>query len=327
MKTGGRADGRTGRIRSVRASGLSWAARQLVAFFALCALPGRAEAQGEGPRTYLPAPVGTNMLVPAWLSISSNFNFSQEILVEGADIQANIFVATYIRVFDIGGRLAQLWVTPIYGTVDGTVASGTSTVEVPKQTGFSDPTVVFRIGLAGAPALKPAEFAKHKQTFQAYALLGVAPPLGEYDADNPVNLGTNRWAFRAGLPLIVPIGNPARPFWLEVIPSVVAYTDNTDPQGDATLRSQDPLFLVENHLTHNFTTKVWAGLDLRGQYGGETTTDGVADDNQLRQLGGGVSAGYSISRAVAIQASYGGIIAKKGPAEGTLFRFKFVWIF
>ena len=43
----------------------------------------------------------------------------------------------------------------------------------------------------------------------------------------------------------------------------------------------------------NFTPKLWASLDLRYQYGGETTTDGVKDDNRIKQLGGGVALGDS----------------------------------
>jgi hypothetical protein len=292
----------------------------------LCFLPGRLFAQGEGPRTYLHVPLGTTLLVPSYLSISSNFNPAQDILIEGADISAHVFPVTFVPTFSIGGRLAQLWITPIYASVDGTIDAAGSVTDIPRQTGFMDPTVVFRVGLSGAPALRLPEFAKHKQTFGVYALLGLSLPLGEYDRDNPVNLGTNRWTFRFGLPMVVPMGNPARPFLLEVVPSLMVYADNNEPQ-QGTVRSQDPLVLIENHLSHNLAPKFWLSLDLRGQYGGETATDGVPDDNQIRQLGGGVSGGYSVSRAIGLHASFGGIIAKKGPAEGTLLRFKLVWSF
>lgn len=57
-------------------------------------------------------------------------------------------------------------------------------------------------------------------------------------------------------------------------------------------RSQDPLFVTESHLTHNLTPKFWVGGDLRYQYGGETTTDGVKDDDRANALGGGFGVGY-----------------------------------
>jgi len=284
-------------------------------------------AQGEGPRTYLPAPVGTDIVVPTWMAISSNFNFAQDILVEDADISSRILVLTYTRFFYLGGRLAQIWVTPVFGEVDGTVQVGPTRVEIPKQSGFADPIVNFRIGLVHAPALKPADFVKHQQRFQVHALLGVSMPLGEYDSGNPVNLGTNRWAIRVGVPMVAPFGNPARPVWLEVDPSVTFYTDNTDPSGGAARRSQAPLWVVENHLSHNLTKKFWGSLDLRGQIGGETTTDGVADDNDARALGGAVTLGYQISRPLGVQVSYGSIIVTEGAAEATMWRFRLTYVF
>jgi hypothetical protein len=290
-------------------------------------LPGRARAQGDGPHTYLPAPVGTNILVPTYMALSSNFNFAQSILLEGADIQSNISVLSYLRFFSLGGRLAQLWVTPVFGTVDGTATVGGQFIDAPKQSGFADPIVNVRIGLVNAPALKPADFMKHQQKFQVYALVGASLPLGEYDSSFPVNLGTNRWAIRLGAPMVAPFGNPARPVWLEVTPSVVFYTDNTDPTGDATLRSQAPLWLVESHLSHNLTKKFWGSLDLRGQLGGETTTDGVPDDNNTRALAGGATLGYQFTRPLGLQVGYGTIFATAGAAEATMWRFRLTYSF
>lgn len=288
--------------------------------------PAQAEAQGDGPRVQLLSPVGANVFAPAYLDLDSNFNFAQDILVNDADITSRIGVATYIRFFRIGDRFAQVWVNPIWGSVGGTVGVDGTTIHVPSVSGFADPYLAMRVGLVGAPALTPAEFVKHTQRFQLHALVGAYVPVGDYDSNRPLNLGTNRWAVRLGLPMVVPLGQPGRMTYLEINPSAVLYTTNSDPFG-ADRRTQDPLFIVESHLSHDFTPTFWGSVDLRYQTGGETTTDGVADDNRTGQLGGGVSLGYWFNRSLGLQASYGEIIAKNDNSHGSMVRLRLTWVF
>ena len=195
------------------------------------------------------------------------------------------------------------------------------------HSGWADPFFQLRVGLFGAPGLTPAEFVKHKQTLQVYGLVGFSPPLGEYDSARLINLGTNRWAIRLGAPVVVPFGNPKAPFWLEAIPNVYLYTDNTDVSGPGTERSQDPLWVLETHLSHNLTKMFWLSFDLRGQYGGATTTDGVYDDNKTEQLGGGGTLGIQLSRPLGLQVTYGTIFAKSGNARGNMWRFRMTYAF
>jgi len=295
-------------------------------------LPTRAAAQGEGAHTYFPAPVGTNVIVPTYMHMSSNMNFAGSIQIKNADIQSDVGALSYVRFFSLGGRLAELWVAPIFGGVDGDVvldpgATGaTRAVHVPRQSGFADPYVALRVGLVGAPALKPAEFMKHPQGFQVYTLFGAYVPIGEYDSAKPLNLGTNRWAIRLGAPMVFPF-DAALKTALEVTPSVVFYTANTDPFGAVDERTQDPLFIVETHLVHTFNPKFWGALDLRYQNGGETTADGVPEDNKLSQLGGGGTLGYQPTRALGFQLTYGGIFLKNDDSKGKMLRLRMTYSF
>ena len=118
-----------------------------------------------------------------------------------------------------------------------------------QRIGFRDPYFAFKIGLVGAPALGLADFMKHKPTFQLYAYGGVYVPIGDYDSSRLLNLGTNRWAYRLGLPMVFPLGNPKGQTNLEIHPGVTFYGDNDDPTGSAGTMEQDPLFQVEFHLS------------------------------------------------------------------------------
>jgi hypothetical protein len=261
----------------------------------VCLLPAEAEAQGDGPRVHLPAPAGMNALSLTYMDLASNMNFTQDILIEDAAIESDVTALNYNRFFSLGGRFAEIWVAPIWGTVRGSIQVGDdpppiipfppgASLEVPSVSGLADPYVALKVGLLGAPALPPEQFIQHKQSFQIHALVGAFLPLGKYDGDRLLNLGTNRWTFRLGLP----IGNPAKQTYWEIVPSINLFTDNDDPFG-ADRREQDLLGVLETHLSHNFTKELWGSADLRYQHGGETTTDGVPDDNRLNQFGGGLT--------------------------------------
>ena len=56
-----------------------------------------------------------------------------------------------------------------------------------------DPRFRFSVNFYGAPALSLQEFA-YEQDLILGASLQVSAPLGQYDADKLVNIGTNRWS-------------------------------------------------------------------------------------------------------------------------------------
>lgn len=92
------------------------------------------------------------------------------------------------------------------------------------------------MGLVNTPALAPAEFGAYMQeknpSVVVYGLAAVMPPTGDYQNDRLVNIGTNRWTFRAGLPTTVrlsPNWSPGKTTTFEILPSVDFYTPNNDP--------------------------------------------------------------------------------------------------
>jgi hypothetical protein len=135
----------------------------------------------------------------------------------------------------------------------------------------------------------------------------------------------NVWSLRLGLPMTIPLGSPRTA--LEMHPCVTFYEDNDDPTRGADKLEQDPLLVVESHLTHNFTPKLWGSLDLGYRYGGETTTDGVDDDNKSDSLGGGASLGYALTPKVSVQGSFGKIFAETDGSRLQMLRMKLAWMF
>jgi hypothetical protein len=290
----------------------------------LILLADQGQAQGDGPRVHLPAPTGINPVSLTWMGMDSNFNFAGSILIPDGGVEASVWALNYNRLFDVGGRLAELWVTGIGGSVDGLVNLQGRRTFTAHSSGISDPYVAMKIGLVGAPARDPTRFSLQAYGFSLYALAGVSLPWGDYDSSSVLNLGTNRWALRFGVPMTLAIGDRGAT-WLEVHPNLYVFGDNDDPFG-ADRRSQDVLYVIESHLSRNFTPKLWASLDLRYQYGGETTTDGMADDNRMNQWGGGASLGYGFSRQWSGFVGYGKIFGGSD-ANGDMWRARLVFVF
>jgi hypothetical protein len=304
--------------------------RVALAVLACMALAGTARAQGDGPHSLPLIPKGTNLFVVLPLGLSGNFNPSQTVLIPGkANVDVFATPLTYVRTFALGGRFGRLFLTAPLATLD---ASGTITdprtggqLTVSRgRSGWMDPMVTMHVGLVGAPALALPEFVKHARSFQMYAIVGTAIPIGTYDSARAINLGTNRWTFRLGVGTVTPLSKSMA--W-ESANSAMLFTDNNDVFGKAGSRSQDPLLISENHLTYAFNRKWWASVDLRWQYGGETHTDGIADDNRTNILGGGVSLGHQFTRHFGGYVGYGDVLASSGNANEWMIRGQLAYSF
>lgn len=287
-----------------------------------------ASAQGDGARMILWGPTGVTGAIPKWMNLNQNIT-PANILVNGADIHMNAFPITVIHNFGIGGRFAQLMANAVPGNVTGTLLIPDSDTQIPtfisvNSGGFSDGFVGFKLGLINQPALNVKEYAAYEhKTFSmtSYTRIWYS---GSYDKNEELNLGSNRFTFELGLPMNIYLNkkNPKRATWLEVYPAIHLYTANNNPTA-ITMSSkteQLPLFSLENHLSHNFTGKLWASLDLRYQYGGELKADGVKQDNQINALGGGATVGYQIIPPLALHLSYGDVFNNPSNVEAKMFK-------
>jgi hypothetical protein len=303
--------------------------RLLVATLGFVALAGTARAQGDGPHNLPLVPKDMNLFVAMPMGLSGNFNPSGTVLIPGANVDVFAVPLTYVRTFSLGGRFGRLFLTAPLATLDagGTVIDPRTGNEITVsrgRSGWMDPMVTMHVGLVGAPALAGAEFVKHPRSFQMVAIVGTAIPIGTYDSTRAINLGTNRWAFRLGFGTVAPLGKATA--W-ESANTFYLFTENSDVFGGADTRSQDPLFVSENHFTYAFNRKTWASVDLRWQYGGETHTDGSADDNHTNILGGGLTLGHTFTPHFNGYVSYGNILASSGNAEEWLIRTQLVYSF
>jgi hypothetical protein len=292
-------------------------------------------AQGDGPRSYLLAPKGVTGLNAKWMHLSQNLIPAGTALIPSADIKVDVFPITLFHTFSLGGRLAQGYFMFNPGKATARAKAGPPIGPIPvnelSANGFSDGLIGFKLGLVGAPALNLVEFAKSPMQFSLFGDIRYWYS-GSYDQNKLLNLGTNRSAIQIGLPMAIPLNNNrAKATWLEIAPSLMIITANNNPARASTIQgvekiTQKPIFLLENHLSHNFSPKFWAEIGLRFQYGGESSADGVPDDNNIAVMGGGLSVGYQILPPLAINASYGTVLVSD-EAKGTMFRLSLLFAY
>ena len=138
--------------------------------------------------------------------------------------------------------------------------------------GLLDPRIKFSVGLVGAPALTPEEFARTPRRTVIGASLTVIVPTGEYNSTRLINLGFNRWAFKPEIGVWHPMGR----WTLEGSAGIWFYTTNDSYFPGTAKRTQDPFVGLQAHVSYTFNSGAWIGLDGTWFSGGQTHVNEIA---------------------------------------------------
>jgi hypothetical protein len=278
-------------------------------------LPSLAFAQTP-PRFYWKTLSDSNAFPVIAESISGNTNpFDPgHVVTPGGEVDATLAFAGYARTFSLFDRSAMAAVLVPVGRISGDVTVAGQTFSQSAD-GYGDPMFEFDINVIGPKAQKNIPDAlRYEPGFSVDVLVDLAVPIGEYDTDQPLNLGQNRWYGRLGLPIIWQLGDwvPGRRTTLELVPAVWLFGDNTDYVGQTL--STDPMFALDAHLTRDFTEHFWGSLDAVYYTGGKATIDGVSGDS-LNNLGVGFTFGYQVNENLGLTFGYKSTINDDDPGD------------
>jgi hypothetical protein len=273
----------------------------LLAVIGVIAMGADVFAQDLEPRAYANTPTGMNFLVAGYGFTSGDVTFDPAVPLENAHIKTHGAVLAYARSLDVWGKSGKVNVVLPYAWLSGTA----DFMGQPRERtvdGFGDPRLRLSVNFHGAPALSLQEFASYEQDLIIGASLQVSAPLGQYDSDKLVNIGTNRWSFKPELGISKALG----PLTLELAADVVFYTDNRDFFGGHTLE-QAPIYSMQGHVIYSLKSGIWVGLDGTYYAGGRTTVDGVKGDNLQQNTRSGVTVALPVNRyqSVKLYASTG----------------------
>jgi hypothetical protein len=257
-----------------------------------------ASAQQLEPRAYSPAPVGVNFFGVAYANSSGDVVFDPSLPFSDVSANVNSAAPFYGRTFGMFGRLASLGGAQPYawGSVEGNVGE---TFHRVTRSGLADATLRFACNLVGGPALSPPEFAKRKQGTMLGASLTITGPTGQYDPSKLINIGTNRWSFKPELGFSQPVGR----WWFDLYAGVWLFTTNHNFYGGQT-REQDPLVVVQGHVSYTFRPQLWLAFDSTWYRGGATTLNGIANADRQENSRVGLTLAVPVSRTHALKLGY-----------------------
>jgi hypothetical protein len=261
----------------------------------LIAWVSKARAQDLEPRSYTNTPVGLNFLIVGYGYSHGGVAPSPSLPLENADVRVDSVALTYVHSLGLWGKSAKVTVVTPYAWASGS-ASFAGEFHQRDVSGLSDPALLFSVNFYGAPALSPEEFASYRQNTIVGASLRLTAPLGQYDADKLLNIGTNRWSLKPELGVSKALGR----LTLEMEAAATFYTENNEFLGSRTLK-QDPIYSVQGHVIYSFRSGVWAAFDTTYYTGGSTTVDGVGSNNLQRNTRAGVTLALPVSRRNSIK--------------------------
>jgi hypothetical protein len=250
---------------------LQWVAFALTAAIALA---DRAQAQEMEPRAFSPNPVGMTFVLAGAARSTGGILTDPSLPVADVNATIDAGLVGLGHTFSLFGQSANAGIVLPYlsghftGTIDGQDAEAT-------RQGIGDTKIRISVGLVGAPAMTPAEFAKRTPRTTLGASLTLSAPTGEYHPDKLVNVGTNRWAFKPELGL----SHPRGPWTFEATIGAWFFEDNDDFFGGRR-REQDPLASIQGHVNYTFRPKLWLAFNATYYDGGRTTVDGLRKDDR-----------------------------------------------
>ena len=230
-------------------------------------------AQTLEPRAYSNAPVGMNFLLVGYQNSKGALLFDPAVPITDANAKVDMGLLAYVRTLDVAGKSAKAGVILPYASLyaDGYLSGNFRTRETQ---GLADPAFYFSMNFYGAPAVSMKEFRNYQQDTIIGFTLKLVPPLGAYESDKLINIGTNRWTFEPGLGVSKALGK----WTLEASVAADLYTDNNDFDNGKT-RQQDPIYSTQFHVTYNFPYHIWAAVSATYYTGGRTTIEGVSNDD------------------------------------------------
>jgi hypothetical protein len=257
-----------------------------------------AQAQDLEPRAYSAAPIGTNFASVAYGRTSGDVVLDPTLPITGASAQFNTSTLGYYHAFGLFGRQTSIsaGMPYVWGSGQGVVNGIPDHIH---RSGLGDLRLRLSFFLIGSPAEGPQEFRKRKHKTIVGTSLVVVAPLGQYDPDLLINIGSNRWAFKPD----IGISKPLRSWILELDLGGWFFTQNSNFFNGKTL-DQAPIGSAQGHVSYTFRPGLWLALDGTYYTGGRTHVDGVRQLNLQQNSRLGVTLALPLTRWQSLKFAY-----------------------
>lgn len=286
----------------------------------LSAFESVARAQDLVPGAYTPAPARISILTVTTVFNHGATAFDASLPVEDASATVGLAAVGINRTLNLAGRFASVGVgVPLVrGHVEGRVLQQ---FQAATRFGLGDLTGRIAVNVYGAPAMTLREFAAYRPTTIVGVSLGVAAPVGQYDSNKYMNLGTNRWSFKPE----VGISRTRSQWTFEGDIGAVFFTENSSFVNDGT-RQQAPIVALQGHLIRAIRPGFWVAADGNYWKGGRVTTNGIRATQEQENSRLGVTLAVPIQRQqVRVSYSFGAYTTIGGDFHSIGMSYSYVW--
>ena len=276
-----------------------------------------ASGQEMEPRSYSPAPVGTQFIFVGYGHQTGDVLLDSSLPLKDVNVAFNAGTFAYGRTFRLVGHQANLAVVfpYIWGTAQGTVFEDQVKV---RRSGGGDVRVRFSSLLKGGDALRPAEFARRKPTTIVGASVSIVIPTGQYDPQRLVNPGTNRLAFKPEIGISKPKGR----WTFEAMAGTWLFVRNNSFFGNSR-RTQKPLLSFQGSVIYTLRKRMWLAGNATYYTGGRTVIDGTENEDRQKNSRVGATFSFPLSQQQSLKASWAkGVTTRIG---GNLNAFAIGW--
>ena len=202
----------------------------------------------------------------------------------------NILVGGYVRAVNFFGLSGKVDVLVPWGGGDWT-GSWIGVDTATSRTGFGDPGVRLSVNFVGAPALRLSEYSGYQQKTIVGISLRMKVPLGQYDPDKLLNLGSNRWTIilKGG------VSQYLNKWIFEAYLGAWMFTVNNDFYGGNQLK-QKPFFTGVVHLIRILPHNMWLAADAGYGIGGRGNINGKDKDNRMSTIRYGLTYAKAVKK-------------------------------
>lgn len=273
---------------------------RIVGWLLLVGLVGApVHAQELEPRRYSNIPVGLNFVGLGYGHLKGEILTDPSIPVDGIDAKVHVFALRYVRSLSLFGKNARLSVV-VPATLGRWQAVLDDELLTREIDGIGDVAVSLDFNFIGAPALEMSEFRNYDKKTVVGVSLQARIPVGQYDPERLLNLGTNRWTFIPQIGASHVMGR----WTVEAIAKVWLFTANDDFFGGNTFE-QRPLGSIQVHGIYTFRPGLWVAAGVGLVNGGRSVINGEEKSTLRQNSRLGVVFAYPLSARQGLALSLG----------------------
>ncbi|RDJ99701.1 transporter [Paraburkholderia lacunae] len=297
-------------MKSRRGSKLKYVASVICSSIFLIA-SNYAFAAEVDPGDYEQYPVGSTIGVLYYNYSTTNAYYSNGNKTSDFDLQSNVGIARLLHVFKLTDRLT---IDPQFLLPFGHVSGFGNASALGSTTGVGDLILT-----------APLKLRLNEAQDIAAATVYVYVPSGTYDRNRALNFGANRWSLDFQAAYIKHFS----PKWaLDLVGDAIWYGDNTSYGASGATRHQQMSYSAQAMVRYMPDPGTSIGLGVTQFWGGETSVDGVGNNDALRTTRMRLTAAKFVTSADQVQLQLGtDLSVRNGPKNNVLVGLRYAHIF